>query len=283
MKITKSRLKQITQEEATAVLNEGDDWYDDKYETLADRKFDRDEAGEWPAAEDTNLQKAIETSLASKPSNFLESILDQILTGKTLSTKQIAIVKKFLVRHNPATTSLFKENKMKITESQLKKIIKEEVEKIQLEEGWKDIAMAGAMGLGSMMGGGDALAAPAQDGRPTSSSSIQRKSDAHFELMNVQTVAFNNALTGKSDLSSLSEKDLQIYNSLYNKMDILYQGWDGNSESEEGKLFEHHLSSALRLTINGKKLPSLDALPDPRSGPVSAAVVGFIYNYVQSK
>ena len=39
---------------------------------------------------------------------------------------------------------------MKITESQLKKIIKEEVEKIKLEEGWKDVAMAGALGLSTL-------------------------------------------------------------------------------------------------------------------------------------
>jgi len=166
---------------------------------------------------------------------------------------------------------------MKITESQLKRIIKEEVEKLQLEEGWKDIAMAGAMGLGSMMAGGDALAAPSQDGRPTTS--IQRKSDASFALMDIQSVAFNNALTGKADLSSLNKKDLSIYNNLYKKMDVLYQGWDGNADSEEGKLFEHHLFPALSITMNGKKLPSLDALGDP----VAAAVVGFIHNYTQSK
>ena len=52
MKITKSQLKRIIKEETAAVLNENDDWYDDEYETLADRKFARDEAGEWPGVED---------------------------------------------------------------------------------------------------------------------------------------------------------------------------------------------------------------------------------------
>jgi len=52
MKITKSELQQIIKEETAAVLNESDDWYDDEYETLADRKFARDEAGEWPGVED---------------------------------------------------------------------------------------------------------------------------------------------------------------------------------------------------------------------------------------
>ena len=52
MKITKSQLKRIIKEELSSVLNENDDWYDDEYETLADRKFARDEAGEWPGVKD---------------------------------------------------------------------------------------------------------------------------------------------------------------------------------------------------------------------------------------
>ena len=39
---------------------------------------------------------------------------------------------------------------MKITKEQLTNIIKEEIEKINLEEGWKDIAMAGALGLSTL-------------------------------------------------------------------------------------------------------------------------------------
>ena len=38
MKLTKSRLQQIIKEELKIVL-EGDDWYDDEHETMADRKF----------------------------------------------------------------------------------------------------------------------------------------------------------------------------------------------------------------------------------------------------
>ena len=52
MKITKSQLKRIIKEEAAAVLSENDDWFDDEHETMADRKFARDEAGEWPGVED---------------------------------------------------------------------------------------------------------------------------------------------------------------------------------------------------------------------------------------
>ena len=39
MKITKSQLKRIIKEELSAVLDEGDDWFDDEHETRADRKF----------------------------------------------------------------------------------------------------------------------------------------------------------------------------------------------------------------------------------------------------
>ena len=52
MKITKSRLTRIIKEELSSVLNENDDWYDDEHETMADRKFARDEAGEWPGVKD---------------------------------------------------------------------------------------------------------------------------------------------------------------------------------------------------------------------------------------
>ena len=38
MKITKTQLKQIIQEELSSI-NEGDDWYSEEHETLADKKF----------------------------------------------------------------------------------------------------------------------------------------------------------------------------------------------------------------------------------------------------
>lgn len=39
---------------------------------------------------------------------------------------------------------------MKITKKQLTDIVKEEINKIKLEEGWKDVAMAGALGLSTL-------------------------------------------------------------------------------------------------------------------------------------
>ena len=56
MKITKTQLKQIIREE----LAEGDEWYSDEYETLADRKYaDQQEAGD-PSAVLENALAALE-------------------------------------------------------------------------------------------------------------------------------------------------------------------------------------------------------------------------------
>ena len=56
MKITKTHLKQIIREE----LAEGDEWYSDEYETLADRKYaDQQEVGD-PSAVLENALAALE-------------------------------------------------------------------------------------------------------------------------------------------------------------------------------------------------------------------------------
>ena len=57
MKITKTHLKQIIREE----LAEGDEWYSDEYETLADRKYaDQQEEGGDPSAVLENALAALE-------------------------------------------------------------------------------------------------------------------------------------------------------------------------------------------------------------------------------
>ena len=57
MKITKTHLKQIIREE----LAEGDEWYSDEYETLADRKYaDQQEAPGDPSAVLENALAALE-------------------------------------------------------------------------------------------------------------------------------------------------------------------------------------------------------------------------------
>jgi hypothetical protein len=61
MKITKSQLKQIIKEETAAVLSEGEDWYDDNHETMADRKFaDRPEDPDSDADDAAELQAGID-------------------------------------------------------------------------------------------------------------------------------------------------------------------------------------------------------------------------------
>ena len=120
-------------------------------------------------------------------------------------------------------------------------------------------------------------------GAETSDSGItagtRERRDAAFALMDVQVAFFNKAKNGTSP-SGLSEKDLETYNMIKSKMDVLYQEWQAGSDSQGGKLFEHHLSAALKISIGGNKLPeNLAELKDP----AAAAAVGFIHNYAQSK
>lgn len=120
-------------------------------------------------------------------------------------------------------------------------------------------------------------------GAETSDSGItagtRERSDAAFALMDVQVAFFNKAKNGTSP-SGLSEKDLETYNMIKSKMDVLYQEWEAGSDSQGGKLFEHHLSAALKISIGGNKLPeNLAELKDP----AAAAAVGFIHNYTKSK
>ena len=110
-------------------------------------------------------------------------------------------------------------------------------------------------------------------------SGIKEKSKTAFALMDIQSAFFNEAKTGTSP-AGLSEKDQETYNMIKSKMDVLYQEWQSGAESEGGTLFEHHLSTALKISINGEKLPeNLEELKDPSA----AAAVGFIHNYTQSK
>lgn len=75
---------------------------------------------------------AVEAYLVNKPSKFLQSLADQMNAGKKLSGKQLAIMKKVLVKHDRANEKLF-EGKMRITKRQLKRIIKEEKDKVLRE------------------------------------------------------------------------------------------------------------------------------------------------------
>jgi len=79
---------------------------------------------------------AVEAALAAKPNNFLQSILSQLKQGRGLSSKQLSIVKKILVKTDPEGASLFegmkkthkRVNAMKITRRKLRRIIREAME-----------------------------------------------------------------------------------------------------------------------------------------------------------
>lgn len=152
-----------------------------------------------------------------------------------------------------------------------------------------------ALGAGMMAGLGG-MAPDAQAVTPTSmtqqvgdlgaetsdlgiTADTRERSDAAFALMEVQSAFFKQAKDGTSP-TELGKKDLETYKMLKGKMDVLYQEWQADSDSEGGKLFEHHLATALKININGEKLPEdLGQLKDPSA----AAAVGFIHNYTRSK
>ena len=145
MKITKRQLRRIIKEE---LLNEYEQYVDEEGNIYDDEgnvskrgaAFGRKYGGEtylgtsqpWnrkraavpPMAGSVRgkQQKAIEEFLAVKSNNFLQSILDQLRAGKRLSDKQVAVMKKILVKNDPAAADLFesakrsKEEKAKLEE-----------------------------------------------------------------------------------------------------------------------------------------------------------------------
>ena len=78
------------------------------------------------ASANASMVKAVEMALASKPNNFLTSILSQLKAGRGLSGKQKNIVKRIIKKHDPAAAILF-EGKARITIGQLRKIIYKEL------------------------------------------------------------------------------------------------------------------------------------------------------------
>lgn len=91
---------------------------------------------------DANAEKidAIEQILASKPNNFLQSILDQLKNGRGLSSKQKSIVKRIVARSNPEAAKLFENaltgaegETVKVTDKELRSLVRE-----SLDEGAKE-------------------------------------------------------------------------------------------------------------------------------------------------
>ncbi len=92
---------------------------------------------------DTNAEQiaAVEDALASKPNNFLQSVLGQLQQGRGLSSKQKAVVRKILAKIDPDSASLFESKKVRITVNQLREIIRESKDRagrVGGGQGWKD-------------------------------------------------------------------------------------------------------------------------------------------------
>ena len=95
----------------------------------------------------------------------------------------------------------------------LEQIIREETAKLKLEEGWKDIAMAGGMALGSLLPGQDASAAIPKE--PTTQ--VQNVADPLliddskwdvFQLTNLFLDPSGGlSVTGEKELASLNQVD----------------------------------------------------------------------------
>jgi len=142
MKITKRQLRRIIKEEAadcakdyrlgTLTRQEYEDCLkrfeepdDYSYRSYPPRKTSY-------VGADTNQDKiaAVQAAIATKPNNFLQSVLSQLQRGRGLSRKQNAIVKKILIKSDPEAAKLFEGSKMKITKKKLRRIIKEEKAKL---------------------------------------------------------------------------------------------------------------------------------------------------------
>ena len=95
MKITKSQLRQIIKEETIAILKENDYWYDSEkgYETFADRLWadnpaNPDYAGEWPAPDVPDFDKAGSWPEAVNPTDLPDFELKKIRTGYLIVDKE---------------------------------------------------------------------------------------------------------------------------------------------------------------------------------------------------
>jgi hypothetical protein len=134
MKITKKQLRRIIKEEKAKILLEYEQYvdkdgniYDD--EGNVDRRgksFGNKYGGEtylgtsqpWQRRTSTPPMQgsvrdkqlvAARALLTVKSSNFLQSLVDQMTAGRRLSDKQVAVMKKILIKHDPKNTELFEE------------------------------------------------------------------------------------------------------------------------------------------------------------------------------
>ena len=152
MKITKRQLRRIIKEEAADCAKDYrlGTLSREEYEDCLKRFEEPDDYGysyrRYPPRKtsyvgaDANQEKiaAVQAAMEAKPNNFLQSVLSQLQRGRGLSRKQNAIVKKILVKTDPEAAKLFERkntNKMRITENKLRRIIREKLSKVILNEG----------------------------------------------------------------------------------------------------------------------------------------------------
>ena len=144
MKISKNKLRAIIKEEFEALLeyeqyvDEDGNVYDDEGNvSRRGREFGRRYGGgtyglrglpsgggyrsrSRQGSTPPNSQKlaaqisAVKTAIETKPSNFLNSILDQLNRGRRLSSKQNAIVKKIVMKSDPDAANLFESHNEKL-------------------------------------------------------------------------------------------------------------------------------------------------------------------------
>jgi len=89
MKITKSRLQQIIQEELKRVLTESSDWHSDEHETLADRKFaDRD----W-APPEADLPEDIKDAIRNSAANLIHDPIHSRSTPADIAVQALLHVR----------------------------------------------------------------------------------------------------------------------------------------------------------------------------------------------
>ena len=157
MKITKRQLKRIIKESEQYVDEDGNVWDDEGNVTRRGSEFGSQYGGDTYGAnapwKQSGRQKpakatfvgdgangtqiaAVEKALEVKPDNFLTSILNQLKQGRKLSVKQKSIVRKILAKSNATAAQLFEAgpDKIRVTKTQLKSIIKEEASRLLREE-----------------------------------------------------------------------------------------------------------------------------------------------------
>jgi len=149
MKITKQQLRRIIKEEKALLAEEPSDYYKDykagtitreEYEELVRQYNERERSYSYRPRQPRKTVKVgleatkerldvIRRVRAKKDSSFLLSISNQLSSGRDLTGKQNAIVRKIVAKHEPESASLFESRVSSLVKKELTRFIKEELEK----------------------------------------------------------------------------------------------------------------------------------------------------------